>query len=204
MHCTYRFYVYFGSSFQARFICILSSMCLCCSSHSYSHTSIRSISASLAMAKATKKYQQRTIQATWMWDETKNLFGLNEYKCLVDLVTVKWNIRPRAVDLDLFHVLSTHIHTKKERYIFRVVHSFVCCRFFFSSFCIFSIYFVHNEQCFQFDEHIQYDGMGKCSHMCVSVCVYCACIWAGKMGKFSHLSPKFNSFRMLSVWWRRQ
>ena len=49
-----------------------------------------------------------TAQATWMWDETKNLFSLNEYKCLVDLVTVKWNIRPRAVDLDLFHVLSTH------------------------------------------------------------------------------------------------
>lgn len=121
MHCIYRFYVYFGSSFQARFICILSSMCLCCSSH----TNIRSIRAPLAIAKA--------IQATWMWDETKNLFGLNEYKCLVDLVTVKWNIRPRAVDLDLFHVLSTHthIHTKKERYIFRVVHSFVCCRFFF-------------------------------------------------------------------------
>lgn len=69
MHCIYRFYVYFGSSFQARFICILSSMCLCCSSHSYSHTSIRSISASLAMAKATKKistaYNTSDMNVRW-------------------------------------------------------------------------------------------------------------------------------------------
>lgn len=67
-----------------------------------------------------------------------------------------------------FRFVSCFIHTRRTRER-HFACRFRCCSFFFFFYFlavalvrIFSIYFVHNEQCFQFDEHHLKYQIGKC------------------------------------------
>lgn len=132
-------------------------------------------------------YQVYVLTFGWvttarMWDETKNLFASNEYKCLVDLLTVKWNIWPRAVDLDLLSRMKTMMMRKKEQ------ENFCCCSLFTSFF------------------------LYRVSRIAFSISISWACImssafnsiWYGKGANlfkfmFCFIRQDFNSFRILSV-----